>query len=141
MAFIPARNAPGQKDVNDEFSAKGISDALSNLKTLGANYRFGDLTAKYCNLNEAHAATWRKLVDGNYPADVQEVLKSVIVQALTHTDAKGRPEPIPIEWKWSGKSSTVKITYRRSKYKIELGFPPPLALRLAQRRENAKSKK
>jgi len=141
MAFIPSRYAPGQKDVNDGFSSKGVLNMLLHFKSLGANYRFGDLSARHCNLNENHAATWRKLVDQHYPADVQAMLKSVVSHALTHKDANGHSKPIPIEWKWRGKSRTVKVTYKRSKYKIELGFPPPLAMRLAQRRENAKSKK
>ena len=144
MALVAARNAPGQKDVNDEFSSTGILSTLNLFKQIGdSNYRFGDITARHCNLSEAHLATWRKLIDGNYPADVQEVLKGVITVALRHTDAKGKAKPIPIEWVWSARKGTLKITYNHSgpKFKIELGFPPPLAMRLAQRRENAKSKK
>ena len=141
MALIAARNAPGQKDVNDEFSSKGILNTLNNFKELGTSYRFGDLTAKHCNLSGSHAETWRNLIDGSYPADVQDVLRSVITQALTHKDSHGHAKPIAIEWKWGGKSRSVKITYSRSKYTIELGFPPPLAMRLAQRREKAKGKK
>jgi hypothetical protein len=141
MAFIPARNAPGQKDVNDEFSAKNILDTLKNFKALGANYRFGDLTVKHLGLDKGGMATWRNLVDENYPAEVQEVLKTVIVQALTHKDANGYAKPIPIKWVWSGKSGTVKVTFRPTRYKIELGFAAPLEMRLAQRRERAKGKK
>jgi len=143
MAFIPARNAPGQKDVNDEFSAKGIRNTLKIFNQLARDYRFGDLTARHCNLNEGVTTTWRKLIDGNYPADVQDVLKGVITQALTHTDSKGQPKPIPIEWKWGAPSGTLRVTYKHSgpKFKIELGFPPPLELRLAQRLANAKGKK
>lgn len=135
MSFVALKELPGQQDVNDEFSAKGLADTLADFKKLGRSYQFGDLSAKHNALDPKRAANWRKLINTAYPEDVREILKTVINQALTHTDSEGRPMPIPIQWVWKGRSGILKVTYNHKapKYKIELGFPSPLGDRLSKR--------
>ena len=143
MSFTALKYLPGQRDVNAEFSAKGVANTLSDYKKLGKRYRFGDLSAKHCSLDPKRAANWKKLIDAVYPADVQDMLKTVIDRALTHTDSKGLPMPIPIEWVWRGRRGVVEFTYNHNapKYKIEVGFPSPLGESLSQRPKKAKGTK
>jgi hypothetical protein len=142
MGLIQARHAPGKIDISEEFSYPGIWDTLSDYEKLG-RYEFGDLTATHCKLDPGDKTKWKKLIAHYYPADVQAVIKAAIILALTNKDSLGDPFPVPIKFIFDATpAGTVNITYNPSgpEYTIVLGYPGPLSMRLAERREKAKSK-
>jgi len=146
MALPFARHAPGQADVNTEFSAAHIMQTLKNFNQL-RKYEFGDLTAVFCNLDHDQNQTWKNLIAGHYPQDVQDEIKRTIVHALTQKNKNGQPDPIPISFDWKGPRGTVTVTYHSAgtkngpSFAISLGFDPPIRVALRERRERAKQNK
>jgi hypothetical protein len=144
MALDTIGQLPGKKDINDQFTVgANIHKALECFKRIQNNgtYEFGALTACFYNLPPGEDQSWMNEVK-IYPADAQDQIKNCIIKALTN-QKDGRDDPIPITMIWSGGSpNEVKCTYNPSprSYTIEIiGYPPPMAAALAERR--AKKKK
>lgn len=146
MALALAGKAPGQTDINSEFSSGYIMQTLNNYNQL-RQYEFGDLSAMYCNLDQTATQSWKHLIGHHYPQDVQDEVKRTIVYALTQQDQNGEPNPTPIKFNWNGPRDTVTVKYYRTGtrngplYEISLGFDSPMKMALLQRRERAEQKK
>jgi len=140
------RKLPGQVDINSQYSAAYIQRSLDVYRQIAdshGDYRFGELTAKFYQLDEHETQIW--LSDLAKYRDVRDEIKRLIVHALNHKDDSGRDSPIPITFKWtpSTSSKALIITYKPSgpSYKVEIvGYPSPLSSALAKRRAKAKTK-
>src|SRR5438309_1052269 len=73
MADDIAKYHPGQGDVSDQFSAgANLTKALADYKAIkdsGGDYEFGELTAKYYNLDATEHGHWKDSIDTYYPSD------------------------------------------------------------------------
>src|SRR5262249_16257804 len=125
------RKLPGQVDLNTQYSATYIRRALDVYRSISnsqGDYRFGELTAKFYELDESENQTWERDL-ALYPRDVQDEIKRLVIRALNHKDGSGHDKPIPITFKWSASTGSQKalvITYKPSvpSYKIEIiGYP------------------
>jgi hypothetical protein len=130
---------PGKKDINNQFTVgANIHKALACFKRIQNNgtYEFGALTACFYDLPKGEGQTWMEEVK-IYPADARDAIKNCIIKALTN-QTDGKDDPIPITMIWSGGSpNEVNCTYSPSppSYTIEIiGYPPPMASALAERR-------
>jgi hypothetical protein len=147
------RKLPGQVDINNQYSAAHIQRSLDVYRQIAdpqGDYRFGELTAKFYQLDENETRIWLGDV-ARYPRDVRDEIKRLIIHALNHKDDSGRDSPIPITFKWtvSTSSKALIITYKPSgppkppgpSYKVEIvGYPSPLRSALAERRAKARKK-
>jgi hypothetical protein len=132
---------PGKKDINNQFTVgTNIHKALACFKRIQNNgtYDFGALTACFYNLPPGEKQSWMDEVK-TYPPAAQDAIKNCIIQALTHKDKDGKDDPIPLTMIWTGGSNNeVKCTYTPSppSYTIEIiGYPPPMASALAERKK------
>jgi hypothetical protein len=131
---------PGKKDINNQFTVgPNIHKALACFKRIQKNgtYEFGALTACFYDLPPGEQQSWMDEVK-IYPADAQDAIKNCIIKALTN-QTNGKDDPIPLTMTWSGGSTNeVKCTYNPSppSYTIEIiGYPPPMASALAERKK------
>ena len=141
MAREIAKHHPGSNDISDQFSPAYIQKALNDFKQIsrGGDYTFGDLTAKFYNLNPTELGHWKSDV-ALYPKDVQNEIKRHIIYALTRKDDHGHERPVPLSIKWRAPTGakSIRCTYDPSgpSYAIVIsGFPSPLSTRFADRRE------
>jgi hypothetical protein len=142
MADDSVKRYPGSNDISAQFSAANIGTALTDYQQImdaGGDYEFGELTAKFYNLNQSDHQHWKDDIATFYPPDIQNEIKRHIIYALTHTDDHGHPRPIPlsINWNTTGAKS-VTCTYDPSghgSYTILIsGYRSPLASPFAERR-------
>jgi hypothetical protein len=137
---------PGGQDINDQFlRGVNIKKSLSILKRMtghGGHYQFGALTADFYDYRGQERQQWLDEA-GTYPTDVKDKIKNAIVQALSHQDTNGNPDPIQVILKWTqnGGSPDVNVTYDPAapSYTIEiLNCVQPMVARLAERRQRKK---
>lgn len=137
MPLDTIRKLPGKKDINDQFTKANIHKTLAFFRKIERNgsYDFGGLTAAFYSL--AGNSGWMNEVN-LYPRDAQDKIKNCIIQALTHKDADGKDDPIPLTLQWVAGDADVKCTYDPSgpSYTIDIsGYPPPMTEALADRPE------
>jgi hypothetical protein len=137
MPLDTIRKLPGVKDINDQFTKANIHKTLAFFRKIERNgsYAFGGLTAAFYNLSGNSG--WMNEVK-LYPVDAQDKIKNCIIQALTHKDASGKDDPIPLVLNWVAGESGVTCTYDPSgpSYTIDIGgLPPPMTAALSDRTE------
>lgn len=145
MGIVNRRLYAGRPDINAQFTPENIRRTLADynrIKKRNGDYTFGELTAKFYHFNNRTTGLWETDIQGEYPKDVQDEIKRHIVHALTHRDARGRADPIPLTIKWAGGKRGVRATFDPSgpSYKIEImGFLSPAASAMAARRKKKKA--
>jgi hypothetical protein len=138
MPRLTIRKYPGRTDINAQFTAKNIGKTLALYKKVshGGDYQFGELTARFYDLNQSEDQTWQDDLK-TYSKDVQDEIKRHIIHALTHVDHQGHESPVPltIEWKTGRKAVTVTYDPSGPSYKIQIfGFPAPATKPFSERR-------
>ena len=138
---------PGKTDINDQYTpGTNVKKSLAAYRALhpgpGGDYTFGEVTAEYYRLTGTDRANWLESVK-IYPKEVRDLIKSCVVDALTHQDDQGNDSPIPIKFTWNGGPQKIVVTYDPSgpSYQIQIyGYAAPMPSPLAERRAKAKKK-
>jgi hypothetical protein len=143
MGFAYRKQIPGKADINETFSKKNLTRTKKLYEKLvkSGQYRFGDLTASFCGLDQNQENIWLKEVADFYPPDVQREIIRTVDAALLHKDDKGAEVSVPVEFRWggelsNGKTQGIRATYDPSgpSYLIEIvGYPSPLRSLLSAR--------
>jgi hypothetical protein len=141
MADDVAKLYPGTNDISDQFSAANIGQTLVDynaLKDSHDDYTFGELTAKFYNLDPTAHGHWKNDIARFYPKNVQNEIKRHIIHAMTNKDDHGHDKPIPLSIKWQTpigpKSITCTFDPSGPSYTIVIsGFRQPLSTSFANR--------
>jgi hypothetical protein len=140
MTLDKIAQLPGQHDINEQYTPGAHLDKSRGiLHNMHGNYQFGALTADYYGYTGQERQTWLDEA-GTYPTDVKEKIKNAIIEALSHKNTNGDPDPIPLKLEWSNGPGLpdVKVTYDPSapSYTIEIiNCLSPMASALAERRK------